>query len=114
MQLSLFLQNEEKETEEKIYNIGFVSGRHFRKVNEFDQTIDYSDISLEQMDTLVGFVCDVFGNPFDINEFYEGIPSHQAISTIHDVFVRVRTGKTPAELEKERKENEEGNETGKQ
>ncbi|MGN8647884.1 phage tail assembly chaperone G [Gracilibacillus sp. HCP3S3_G5_1] len=108
MQLTLYINEKEK-----IYDIGFVSGLHFRKVNEFDETIDYSDISIEEMDKLVGFVCDVYGNQFDINEFYEGIPSHQVISTITDVFVRVRTGKTPEELEKESKENEEGNEEGK-
>ncbi|SFL38814.1 hypothetical protein SAMN04487943_101299 [Gracilibacillus orientalis] len=114
MQIILKEKNQDGERQEKIYTTGHVSGFYFRKVNEFDETIDYSDIDVEQMDTLVGFVCDVFDNQFDTNQFYDGIPSHEVISSITDVFVYVRTGKTPKELDKEKQEAEEGNETGKQ
>jgi hypothetical protein len=113
LQLLLHVKHENQERKEKVYTASFASGYHFRKVNEFDETIDYADISVKEMDTLIGFVCDVFDNQFTIDEFYEGIPSHQVISTITDVFVYVRTGKTPEELEKERNERAEGNESGK-
>ncbi|NIK10926.1 phage tail assembly chaperone G [Alkalibacillus almallahensis] len=91
--------------ETKIFTTAFVSGRHFRQLMEFDEKIDYTNIGLEEADELIGFVCDVFGNQFDVNQFYDGIPSHKVISTIDDVFAYVRTGKTPEELKK-------GNEAG--
>src|SRR5699024_3511004 len=97
--------------EEKIYTISHATGRHYRKLMEYDETIDYSDMDVSQMDELVGFVCEVFRNQFDVDEFYDGIPSHEVLSTVTDVFVFVRTGKTSEELEKEQKNQ--GNEVGK-
>lgn len=94
--------------EKKIFTTNFVSGRHFRKVMEYDSKIDYSNIGIDETDELVGFVCNVFDNQFTVDEFYDGIPSHEVISTITSVFIYVRTGKTPEELE-----SEEGNELGK-
>lgn len=96
--------------EESIYTVPFANARHHRKILEYDATIDYSDMSLDQTDELVGFVCDVFGNQFTIDEFFDGVPSHKLIETITDVFIYVRTGKTKEELAAD---NEEGNEQGK-
>lgn len=93
--------------EPKIFTAPFVSGRHFRKVNEFDETIDYANVGVKEMDTLIGFVCEVFGNQFSVDDFYDGIPAHKVISSITDVFIYIRTGKTPEELENE------GNDQGK-
>jgi hypothetical protein len=107
MKVILYKQEGDK-LKESIYTAPFVSGRHHRKVMEYDQTIDYSDIDLDQTDELVGFVCDVFSNQFTIDEFYDGIPSHKLISTITDTFIYVRTGKTQEELKED-----EGNEQGK-
>jgi|SRR5690625_175106 len=94
--------------EKKIFTTNFVSGRHFRKVMEYDEKIDYSDIGIDETDELVGFVCEVFDNQFTVDEFYDGIPSNQVISTITEVFIYVRTGKTSEELEKEQTGNELG------
>ena len=104
MKLTLKVSNEDK-----IFTAPFVSGRHFRKLAEFDETMDYSKVGVEEMDVLVGFVCEVFNNQFDIDTFYDGIPAHEVISTIMDVFVYVRTGKTSEELSESL---EEGNEQG--
>lgn len=106
MILKLYKQKDGK-LEESIYKIPFASGRHHRKLLEYETKIDYTDMSLEDTDELVGFVCEVFGNQFTVDDFYDGIPSHELISTIGDVFYFVRTGKDPAEL------NEEGNTEGK-
>ncbi|WP_017797565.1 phage tail assembly chaperone G [Oceanobacillus kimchii] len=97
----------ENKRKESIYKIPFVSARHHRKLLEYEQTIDYTEMTLENTDELVGFVCDVFGNQFTIDEFYDGVPSHELVSVIGDVFFYVRTGKDPKEVK------EEGNEEGK-
>jgi|SRR5690554_808394 len=91
--------------EEKIFSAPFVSARYFRKLMEFDETIDYTDLDTKTTDKLVGFVCEVYGNQFTVDEFYDGIPSHELISTITSVFYYVRSGKDPNEIE--------GNEVGK-
>lgn len=100
--------------QERIYTLEYATGYHFRKVAEFDEKIDYSKITIKEMDELIGFVCDVFDDQFTVDEFYEGIPSHKVVSTISDLFVYIRTGKTSEELAKEFNERlQEGNEQGK-
>lgn len=84
--------------QERIFTTNFISGRFFRKVMEFDESIDYSDISVKETDKLIGFICDVFDNQFTVDEFYDGIASNEVISTISDTFVFIRTGKTAEEL----------------
>ena len=101
MKLVLNLQSKEK-----IFMTDFVSARHFRKLMEYDQVIDYSNLSLDDTDTLVGFVCGVFDNQFTPDDLYDGIASHKLIPTILDVFIYVRSGEEP-------KEEIEGNEQGK-
>ena len=91
---------------EKIFTTPFVSARHFRKLMEFDEKIDYMDLRVDDIDELAGFVCDVFGNQFTVDEFIDGVASHELIPTITKVFSFVRTGKVP-------KEEELGNEQGK-
>lgn len=100
--------------QEKIYTLEYATGYHFRKAAEFDEKIDYSNLSIEDMNQLAGFVCEVFDNQFTVDEFYDGIPSHKVVSTISDLFIYIRTGKTSEELAKEYNERlEEGNEQGK-
>lgn len=104
--------------ETKIYTVSHPSAYHYRKLMEFDQEIDYSDMNLEDLDKVSGFVCDVFDGQFDIDEFYKGIKSYRLMDTCIDVFSFVRTGIDP-EKRKEKieviheQEDDEGNEQGK-
>jgi len=76
----------------KIFTTPFVSGLSYRKLLEYDQTIDYTDMNTDDYDELIGFVCNVFGDQFTVNEFWEGIASHEIVSTLLDTFSYVRTG----------------------
>lgn len=96
--------------ENKIFTTPFVSGRAYRKLLEYDKTIDYTDMDTDDYDELIGFTCDVFGKQFTIDNFWDGVPSHEVVSTLLDVFSFIRTGKTEKELEEL---SEEGNEEGK-
>lgn len=100
MKLTLLIDGKEK-----IFTTGFVSSMFYRKLLEYDQTIDYTDMGLDDYDEIVGFVCRVFGDQFTTNEFYEGLPSYNLNKTLLDVFAYVRSGEVPKE--------EEGNEQGK-
>lgn len=92
---------------ERIYSADFVSARHYRTLLKHDKEIDYFDMSLEDYDKVVGFICDVFDNQFTMDEFYEGVRSHELNGVILSVFTYVRTGQE-ANLEVL-----EGNELGK-
>ncbi|MGM8213571.1 phage tail assembly chaperone G [Virgibacillus sp. W0430] len=100
MKLTLLIDGKKK-----IFTTSFVSARFYRKLLEYDQTIDYTDMNLDDYDEVVGFVCNVFDNQFTVDEFYDGIPSHELIQTLLDVFSYVRTGEVP--------KKEKGNEQGK-
>lgn len=111
MNITLYKQQKvdgEIKLQESVYKVPFASARHHRKVLEYESTIDYTDMSLEDTDELVGFVCEVFGNQFTTDDYYDGIPSHKLISTIGDVLYHVRTGEDPNELK-----DQEGNDQGK-
>lgn len=81
--------------EERTFSAPFIPAKYYRKMLEFDQEIDYFNMTLEDYDKVVGFVCDVFGNQFTIDEFYEGIASHKLNETILIVFAYVRSGEVP-------------------
>lgn len=93
--------------EKKIFIAPTVYGRAYRKLLEYDQTIDYSMMGTDDYDELIGFACNVFGDQFTVDQFWDGVPSHEIMSTLIDVFSFVRTG------EVKKKEVEEGNEQGK-
>lgn len=94
--------------ETRIFTIPFVSARHFRKLMEYDSTIDYTDITVPDADELVGYVCDVFGNQFSVDQFYDGVPSHKLIEYIFDVFFFVRTGEVPKPIADDDPGNDQG------
>src|SRR5690625_1336971 len=101
MELTLIIKNEEK-----IFTTPFVSARFYRKLLEFDKEIDYSNLEANDYDKLIGFVCEVFGNQFTVDEFWDGVESSKLDESILNTFTFVRTGKTKQEVD-------EGNEPGK-
>ncbi|CAM5580258.1 hypothetical protein SAFG77S_09083 [Streptomyces afghaniensis] len=94
---------------EKVFTIPHANAKHYRQLLKFDETIDYSNMGVEEHDELVGFVCDVFQNQFTVDEFYEGIQAHETVGTLINVFTFVRTGKTPEQLMAEQEEEKEKN-----
>lgn len=92
---------------ESIHVTSDVTARFYRKLLEFDKTIDYSNMGIDEYDEIIGFICDVFDNKFTVDEFWDGILSYKLNDTILDVFHYVRTGEIPKE------KDEAGNETGK-
>lgn len=95
--------------ETKIFTPPFVSGRAYRKLLEYDETIDYSNMGADDYDELIGFACNVYGDQFTIDNFWDGIPSHEVVSTLLDVFEFIRTGEDP----KKKKEDDSKNDQGK-
>lgn len=77
MNLTLFVDDKEKN-----YTVSFIKARMFRKAISFGKTMDFDNLGVDQIDELVGFVCDLFNNQFTVDEFYDGLPVDEFMSTI--------------------------------
>ncbi len=96
--------------EERIFTAPFVPARAYRKLLEYDKVIDYTNMDVDDYDEIIGFTCNVFGNQFTIDEFWDGLPSDELNETLLNVFAYIRTGET---LPNENEKNAEGNDQGK-
>lgn len=81
MQITLHLDGKEN-----TFQLTFVKSRMFRKALELRQEIDFDDITPEQLDILVGFVCELFDKQFSIDDFYDGLPSENMMPVIMESF----------------------------
>lgn len=74
---------------EKIFVSKSIKARILRKAMAITSSVNFSDVSVENLDTVVGFLCDVYGNQFSIDDVYDGIESDKLmpllISTISAV-----------------------------
>lgn len=69
--------------EHKTFTTDFISGRMFRRSIEMQKHFKSgTDLDEQTLDEMVGFVVDAYGKQFTIDQFYDGIPSDQLISTI--------------------------------
>ncbi|MDX1769887.1 MAG: hypothetical protein R3328_00030 [Planococcaceae bacterium] len=82
-----------KNGETKTYTQLFVSARYMRKALELRIEMDLNNLSLEDVDTVVNFVVDVFGKQFTSDDVYDGLSYDELINTVfEDVFMVVLQG----------------------
>jgi hypothetical protein len=63
----------------------FISGKLFRQASEIAEEIESVDSKKFDLDKYLQFVCDVFGNKFDVNQLEEGLDARMIIKTIFAV-----------------------------
>ncbi|NUK30987.1 hypothetical protein HT574_13095 [Parageobacillus sp. VR-IP] len=63
----------------------FISGKLFRQASEIAEEIESGDSKKFDFDKYFQFVCDAFGNQFDVNQLEEGLDSRLVIKTIFAV-----------------------------
>jgi hypothetical protein len=63
----------------------FISGKLFRQASEIAEEIESFDNKKFDLDKYLQFVCDVFGNKFDVNQLEEGLDARMIIKTIFAV-----------------------------
>lgn len=71
---------------EKTFVCQTIKARMFRKVLEMRKKMNFEDLSADELDYLVDFVCEVFGRQFTVDEFYDGLPVDKLIPTIQKTF----------------------------
>lgn len=83
-----------KNGETKTYTQLFVSARYMRKALELRKEMNLNNLSVEDIDTSVNFVTEVFGNQFTADDIYDGVSYDELISTVFDdVFMVVLQGR---------------------
>ena len=91
-----------KDGEKKTYSQFFVSARFMRKALELRKELNLDNLSLEDVDTVINFVIDVFGKQFTLDEVYDGIEYDNLIETIfNDVFMTILQGRKQKVAEEE-------------
>ena len=66
----------------KIYTTGFVSARMVRQTLAMAKSINFEDLSPEELDQLADYVVDLFGRQFTRDDLYDGLASQALLPTI--------------------------------
>ncbi|GIN59244.1 hypothetical protein J8TS2_35630 [Lederbergia ruris] len=61
----------------------FVKGSLFRQAVEVSQAIETEEFDINNLDSYIQFVCEVFGNKFTVDEFENGIDGRKLLQTIY-------------------------------
>ena len=72
--------------------------RMVRKAIEISQNVNFNKLTPEELDVLVQFVVDIFGNKFTIDSVYDGLDADKLITTITECIQGVVSG-TAAKIE---------------
>ena len=70
------------DNKDKTYVSGFISARMVRRTIEVSQGVDFDNISPEELDKLIDYIVELFGNQFTRDDVYDGLQSKDLIPTI--------------------------------
>lgn len=83
-----------KNGETKTYTQLFVSARWMRKALELRKEMNLNNLSVEDVDTSINFVVDLFDKQFTADDIYDGVSYDELVSTVFDdVFMVVLQGR---------------------
>lgn len=64
---------------EKNFIADFVSARMLRRTIEISKDINFDEMSVDELDTMVEYLVQLFGKQFTIDDVYDGLPSKELI-----------------------------------
>jgi hypothetical protein len=67
---------------DKTFTAGFISARMVRRTIAVSQEINFANISPAELDKLMDYIVELFGNQFTRDELYDGLASKNLIPTI--------------------------------
>ena len=79
---------------DKTYVAKPAKARMFRQAIEINEKIDFSNLTTEALDDLIGFVCAIYGNQFTVDEVYDGLDADKLVSTMSKSISGVMGGVT--------------------
>lgn len=69
---------------EKTYVMPSVKTRMLRRAIEINEKIDFNNLKTKDLDNLVDFIVELYGNKFTRDEFYDGLDSVDLIETLNN------------------------------
>lgn len=66
----------------KTFTTGFVSARMVRQTLAMAKSINFEDLSPEELDQLSDYVVELFGRQFTRDDLYDGLASQELLPTI--------------------------------
>lgn len=91
-------ENGKEIVEKKTFVASHVKARKVRDAIKMANNINTEDMKPEDLDNMVNYVVELFGNQFTIDNFYDGVDSDKMIDTIMDCINKV-IGKMGAKLQ---------------
>jgi hypothetical protein len=82
---------------EKTFVAPSTKARMVRKAIEITEKVNFSDLKTADLDNLVGYVVELFGKEFTLDDVYDGLDAEQLIPTLLDCINSV-VGKMGAKL----------------
>ncbi|WP_147565153.1 phage tail assembly chaperone G [Clostridium tyrobutyricum] len=68
----------------KTYVMPKVKTRMLRKAIEINENIDFSNMKTKDLDGLVDFIVELYGNKFTRDNFYDGLDANKLIETLNN------------------------------
>ncbi|HBN05664.1 MAG TPA: hypothetical protein DD434_07745 [Bacteroidales bacterium] len=69
---------------DKTYVMPGVKTRILRKAMEINENIDFNNLKTKDLDGLVDFVVELYGNKFTRDDFYDGLDADKLIETLNN------------------------------
>ena len=69
---------------DKTYVMPRVKTRILRKAIEINENIDFNNLKTTDLDGLVDFVVELYGNKFTRDDFYDGLDADKLIETLNN------------------------------
>lgn len=70
------------EGKEKTFITDFISARMMRKTIELSQSLNFDQISADELDLMVEYLVQLFNKQFTIDDLYDGLPSRELMPTL--------------------------------
>ena len=78
----------------KTFKADFISARMVRRTIEVSNGINFENLKPEELDKLVDYIVELFGNQFTRDDVYDGLSSKDLLSTITNCINEVVGGMT--------------------
>jgi len=83
-----------KDREKKTYSQFFISARYMRKTLELRKDINFSNLTSENIDTVINFVVEVFDKQFTFDDVIDGLSYDELVPTVFDdIFMNILQGR---------------------
>jgi 23S rRNA G2069 N7-methylase RlmK/C1962 C5-methylase RlmI len=65
------------------YKLGTVKAKMIRKAMQLTEEINFDRLSVEDLDKLVQFIVELYGNKFTIDDVYENLDAQELVPTLN-------------------------------